>query len=217
MFTFGFHVIIISSRKTHPVNKFVGNENWYVVSNVAIEAINVKRIDGIVGRRYELMDSEHIGLHIVTMRRLNRACDIPTRFFGRCNVLGDNHVANGLGELKSHDIIYMWRYHFLSWRTYTFSETPMYYDKKLYKLVGYRKSKTKYKKYDAILQGKEKKYIVPFGDKRYENYHDLTGLDLYPKLLHGDKKRRKLYRGRHQKDLKAGHYSPGYFSYYILW
>ena len=94
----------------------------------------------------------------------------------------------------------------------------VYYKKTDYKLLGYRRSKTKNKKYDALLQSpKDKIIIVPFGDKRYENYHDLTGLNLYSKLLHGDKKRRKLYRARHQKDLKANYYSPGYFSYHILW
>jgi hypothetical protein len=93
-----------------------------------------------------------------------------------------------------------------------------YYPKKDYKVVSYRKSNTKYKKYDAILQNsKGKTFIVPFGDNRYENYQDLTGLNLYKELLHGDKKRRKLYRARHKKDLKASHYSPGYFSYFVLW
>ena len=93
----------------------------------------------------------------------------------------------------------------------------MYYKKTDYKILGYRKSKTKHTMYDAILQGKSKTYIVPFGDNRYENYQDLTGLNLYPELIHGDKKRRKLYRARHKKDLKANHYSPGYFSYNVLW
>jgi len=95
----------------------------------------------------------------------------------------------------------------------------MYYLKKLYKLVKYRKSKTKNKKYDGILENKKtgKIVYVPFGDIRYENYHDLTGLNLYPKLLHGDKNRRRLYRLRHKKYLKTGYYSPGWFSYYITW
>ena len=95
----------------------------------------------------------------------------------------------------------------------------VYYKKTDYKLLGYRKSKTKHKKYDAILENKTTKTIhtVPFGDKKYSNYRDLTGLNLYPNLLHGDKKRRILYRARHKKDLKEGYYSPGYFSYFILW
>ena len=94
-----------------------------------------------------------------------------------------------------------------------------YYSKKDYKLLGYRKSTRKSKKYDGILENKKTKKLkyVPFGAYGYENYHDLTGLNLYPHLLHGDKKRRKLYRTRHKIDLKAGYYSPGYFSYYITW
>ena len=58
---------------------------------------------------------------------------------------------------------------------------------------------------------------VPFGDKRFENYWDLTGLNLYPQLNHGDKERRKRYRKRHKVYLKKGYYSPGFFSYYYLW
>jgi len=39
-----------------------------------------------------------------------------------------------------------------------------------YQLMGYRKSKTKYKKYDAILKNKKTGRLthVPFGDNRYE-------------------------------------------------
>ena len=94
-----------------------------------------------------------------------------------------------------------------------------YYKKIEFKLLGYRKSKTKHKKYDAILENKKTKkiYHVPFGDNRYENYKDKTGLNLYPHLLHGDKKRQIAYRRRHFKDLKDGYYSPGWFSYFILW
>ena len=56
-----------------------------------------------------------------------------------------------------------------------------YYSKKQYKLLGFEKSNTKNKMYDAILHnklhGKIKK--VPFGDNRYENYRDKTKLNLY--------------------------------------
>lgn len=95
----------------------------------------------------------------------------------------------------------------------------VYYSKTIYKLLGYRKSTTKNSKYDAILINKtnQKKAIVPFGKLPYENYHDLTKLGLYPHLIHGDASRRKNYKSRHKKDLKQGYYSPGYFSYHILW
>lgn len=95
----------------------------------------------------------------------------------------------------------------------------MYYSKKKYRFIEFEKSPLKNKKYRAILQDKKnKKYVnVDFGDKLYENYHDKTGLNLYSKLLHGDKKRRKSYRARHKVYLKDGFYSPGYFSFYYLW
>ena len=93
----------------------------------------------------------------------------------------------------------------------------MYYSKKDYKLIGFEKSKTKNKMYDAILLKGNKKYKVPFGDKRYQNFRDITGLNLYPHLIHDDNKRRKNYRTRHKHFLKKGYYSPGYFSYYYLW
>ena len=94
-----------------------------------------------------------------------------------------------------------------------------YYNMKEYNLIGYRKSERKNKMYDAVIENKKNKKMkyVPFGDSRYENYHDLTKLNLYPHLTHGDVKRRRLYRARHKKDLKNGYYSPGHFSYYILW
>jgi hypothetical protein len=93
----------------------------------------------------------------------------------------------------------------------------MYYDMKQYKLKGFRKSHSQNKKYDAILQNNNKLTFIPFGDNRYENYHDKTKLNLYPHLLHGDKVRRASYKARHKKDIKKGYYSPGYFSYYKLW
>lgn len=98
----------------------------------------------------------------------------------------------------------------------------MFYSKKTHILFGFRKSKTKHKMYDAILipkrKGEKNRMIhVPFGDKRYENYQDKTKLNMYPKLVHGNAKRRKSYRSRHKKDLKVGFYSPGYFSFYYLW
>ena len=94
----------------------------------------------------------------------------------------------------------------------------MFYDIREYNLIGFKKSKTKNKMYDAILKSKNgdlKK--VPFGDKRFENYWDITGLNLYPKLNHFDEERRERYRKRHKVYLKEGYYSPGYFSFNYLW
>jgi hypothetical protein len=94
-----------------------------------------------------------------------------------------------------------------------------YFAKSEYKLLGYRKSKRSKKKYDAILKNKITKRLkhIPFGDNRFQNYHDKTGLNAYPNLIHGDENRRKSYRLRHAKDIKEGYYSAGYFSMNMLW
>ena len=85
-------------------------------------------------------------------------------------------------------------------------------------MVGFEKSNRKHKMYNAVLLSKNGSYhIVPFGDKRFENFRDKTGLNLYPHLIHDDKKRRRNYRKRHQVYLKDGYYSPGYFSFHYLW
>lgn len=95
----------------------------------------------------------------------------------------------------------------------------VYYDMKNHILYGYEKSNRKNKKYNALLlkHGSNKLIRVPFGDNRYENFHDLTGLNAYPHLIHGDKNRRSLYRKRHKRFVKTGFYSPGWFAYNILW
>lgn len=95
----------------------------------------------------------------------------------------------------------------------------VYYKKSDFNLLGYKKSNTKHKMYDGIIENKTTKRVhtVPFGDKRYHNFQDKTNLNLYPHLIHSDPKRRILYRKRHLKDLRDGYYSPGYFSYHILW
>jgi|APFre7841882793_1041355.scaffolds.fasta_scaffold97385_2 hypothetical protein len=95
----------------------------------------------------------------------------------------------------------------------------MYYPTSEYKLTGFVKSNTENKKYDAVLKNKKtgKLTHVPFGDSRYEQYKDSTGLGAYTSKDHGDPNRRKLYKMRHQKDLKPNNYSAGYFSYYYLW
>lgn len=88
------------------------------------------------------------------------------------------------------------------------------------KLIGFRRSKNKRKKYDAILfdtaTGKTK--YVGFGSRipLMQQYKDSTGLGLYSYLDHLDKDRRRSYRARHYKThLKK--YSPSYFSWHFLW
>ena len=93
-----------------------------------------------------------------------------------------------------------------------------YYKKTEYKLLGFEKATNKNKQYNALLQRKTDNKIirVPFGSMM-ENYQDKTGLNLYPHLIHGNKERRRLYRARHKVYLKDGYYSPGWFSFYVLW
>ena len=64
-----------------------------------------------------------------------------------------------------------------------------------FKLIGFRKSNKKNKKYDAILIKDKIKY-VSFGDNRYEHYKDKTPDKFYSYLDHLDKKRRDKYRKR---------------------
>jgi hypothetical protein len=87
-----------------------------------------------------------------------------------------------------------------------------------YKFIKFVKSKTKYKKYDVILKNKKNNKIktIPFGDKRYQQYKDSTGLKLYSKLDHNDKNRRRLFRLRHAKTSKKK-FSSSWFSYRFLW
>jgi hypothetical protein len=94
-----------------------------------------------------------------------------------------------------------------------------YFPIKNFKLVNFEKSKTKNKKYDAILQNKETKKLgrVPFGDNRYEHFKDSTPLKLYSHLNHNDKKRQQSYIARHSVYIKTGYYSPGFFSMKYLW
>lgn len=94
-----------------------------------------------------------------------------------------------------------------------------YYSKTEYKLEGFEKSKRKGKQYDALLKRKSDGRIirVPFGDNQMQNYHDKTGLNEYPDLIHGNEARRKRYHARHKGYIKEGYYSAGFFSLNFLW
>jgi hypothetical protein len=87
-----------------------------------------------------------------------------------------------------------------------------------YKFLRFEKSHFKNKKYNAVLLNKEsgKERKVPFGAIGYEQYKDSTGLNLYSKLNHLDKDRRKRYRERHKGEEK-NKFSSGYWSYKYLW
>ena len=96
---------------------------------------------------------------------------------------------------------------------------PSYYLKRDYKLLGFKKSSNKDKMYYALLENKQNKKLVRvhFGHNKMGNYRDITGLNAYPHLIHGDDKRRKAYRARAIGQVKDGYYSSSFFSYYFLW
>ena len=66
------------------------------------------------------------------------------------------------------------------------------------------------KKYVAIVDGKR----VPFGDSRYQQYHDKLGH--WSSLDHNDPERRKRFRKRFAKSADAVG-TAGWFSYHVLW
>lgn len=86
------------------------------------------------------------------------------------------------------------------------------------KLLRFEPSKTKHKKYDAILLNEQTKRTkrVPFGDTRYEQYKDQTGLGKFTHKNHLDKQRRQAYHKRHASD-KKNKFSAGYFAAKYLW
>jgi len=87
-----------------------------------------------------------------------------------------------------------------------------------FNLVRFEKAKAKNKKYSAILEdrktGKQKR--VNFGDTRYQQFKDSTGLGLYSDKDHNDPERRRLYRARHAKTAEVK-WSPSWFSMNYLW
>lgn len=89
--------------------------------------------------------------------------------------------------------------------------------KKDWKLIRFRKSSSKNKKYDAILKSGDKTFHMAFGDKRYQHYKDSTGLGLYSNLDHNDKKRRSSFIARMKGFVKPGVWSPAYFAIKYLW
>lgn len=94
----------------------------------------------------------------------------------------------------------------------------MYYPFDDWNFDHFEQSKHHLKKYDAILYNKrtDKKAVVPFGAKGYDQYFD-QALGIYANFDHLDETRRKRYRNRHKKWLKDGYYSPAWFSWNYLW
>ena len=84
-------------------------------------------------------------------------------------------------------------------------QTDMEKAKRKAKLIGVmvRESALKHKKLDVL--NKEGEKVASIGDKRYEDYN-----------THGDSKRRRLYKLRHEKHRhKVG--TAAYYADRILW
>jgi len=79
------------------------------------------------------------------------------------------------------------------------------------------KSKAKNKKYSVYVRAdNERGYkIIHFGDSRYGQYKDSTGVGAYSHKDHGDLERKKRYYQRHSRN--PAHDTPGYFSNKYLW
>ena len=91
-----------------------------------------------------------------------------------------------------------------------------------YKFLRFEKSHLPYKKYNAILINKKTKITkrIPFGAIKpnkvpYDQFKDTTGLGLYSKYDHLDKKRRARYYARFGRN--APKFSSMYFSHRFLW
>ena len=91
----------------------------------------------------------------------------------------------------------------------------------LYKIF---KSKSKNKKYSVYVIKNNKKTLIHFGDKRYQQFRDATPLRLYKKLDHMDNDRRRRYLQRSRKIRnKKGQLthkdknSSNYYSIKFLW
>jgi hypothetical protein len=76
----------------------------------------------------------------------------------------------------------------------------------------FKKSNRKGNKYD-VYDPKTGKYLVSFGDARYEHFKDKIGF--WSHKDHNDPKRRELYKKRHGTNPKRG--SAGYFALNYLW
>lgn len=83
-------------------------------------------------------------------------------------------------------------------------------DGKKYTIIPSTRKKNK--KYDVFLDGK---YIVSFGDTRYQHYRDRFGH--YKNLDHNDKKRRDRYRARHMNDIIDNPNFAGFWAWHFLW
>lgn len=75
-------------------------------------------------------------------------------------------------------------------------------------------SKRKNKKYDVYKNGK---YLLSFGDLRYEHFRDNTPIKAYSHLDHNDVKRRDNFRKRFKKHDHWDEDKALFYSWNLLW
>ena len=87
-----------------------------------------------------------------------------------------------------------------------------------FRFIKFQKAKNTSKKYDAIIEDVKtrRRQTVPFGDVRFQQFSDSTGLKLYSRLDHNDEKRRQNYLARHEKT-RHKKWSPSWWSSVFLW
>lgn len=76
-------------------------------------------------------------------------------------------------------------------------------------------SKAKNKKYSVFVYKDGKRKLIHFGDKRYPQFQDTTGVGAYSHLDTKDKERQRLYFIRH--GFSNDETSPKYWSNRFLW
>lgn len=89
------------------------------------------------------------------------------------------------------------------------------------RLLGFEKSTRRNKKYAGILSNGKK---VHFGDSRFGQYRDRTGLGLYSSKDTMDPDKREAYKSRHSRILNEFgipfaeiKFTPAWFSMNYLW
>ena len=84
--------------------------------------------------------------------------------------------------------------------------------------IRFERSKTRGKKYDAIIEDKvtKRQQRVSFGDVNYQHYRDSTGLKLDSRLDHNDPKRRANYKARHE-NTRHKKFSASWYADRFLW
>lgn len=95
----------------------------------------------------------------------------------------------------------------------------MQYKKKLFELVDIKISSRKNKKYDAFIRNKKTGQIIkiPFGQKGYEHYQDITPIKVYSDYDHKDDGRKIKYQRRFRRMYNPEYWSPTSLSWTFLW